>query len=82
MVDFPERDDTDLLDKVKAIQIADQSETIPRLVVARLLLEALRVDHADEVLDQITDDHGNFIPLDLIDAAIRQAVAARGGVDL
>ena len=82
VVDFPERDDTDLLDKVKAIQIADQSETIPRLVVARLLLEALRVDHADEVLDQITDDHGNFIPLDLIDAAVRQAVADRGGVDL
>ena len=45
-------------------------------------LEALRVDHADEVLDQITDDHGNFIPLDLIDAAVRQAVADRGGVDL
>lgn len=82
VVDFPARDDTDLLDKVKAIQIADQSETIPRLVIARLLLEALRVDGADEVLDQITDENGNFLPLDLIDAAVRQRVADRGGLDL
>ena len=82
MVNFPARDDTELLDKVRAIQIADQSETIPPLVVARMFLEALRVEHADEVLDQITDDNGNFLPLDLLDAAVRQRVADRGGIDL
>lgn len=82
VVDFPDRDDDALLDKVRAIQIADQSETIPRLVVARMFLEALRVANADEVLQQITDEHGNFLPLDLIDTAVRQRVADRGGLDL
>lgn len=81
IVDFPDRDDTTLLDKLRAIQIADQSEKIPPLVIVREYLSALQVDDIDEILELITDDRGDFVPLDLIDQKVRQRYADHGKGD-
>lgn len=77
-VDWPQRDDTNLLDRINAVQIAGQSNLLPPLVELRLLLTALGVEDADEILAQVTDDSGNFIPPDVIDAQARQAMRDRG----
>lgn len=78
IVDWPDRDSVPMLDRVKALQLADQSERIPPLVIAREMLQALGVENADEILKQITDDQGNFVPLDVIDARVRARLADRG----
>lgn len=78
IVAFPERDDTAAIDKVKAIVAADQTEKLPPLTVARLLLEALGVPNLDEVLAQVTDDEGHFIPLDVGAQKVRDRLADRG----
>ena len=77
-VDFPERDDAALLDRVKAVQLVDQSEKLPPLAALRLYLKALGVKHADEIIDMVTDDHGNFVPLDVTASATRQGLQDRG----
>lgn len=61
-VTFPARDDTALGDRIKAVQAADQSELLPPLTMVRLYLEALGVADIDSVLDQVTDDDGNYLP--------------------
>jgi hypothetical protein len=61
-VDWPDLDDDIAVDVlVKAIALADQTEKLPPLVVARLLLQALGVAEPDEILDELTDEDGNFI---------------------
>ena len=80
IVAFPEHDTTDMLDKVRAIVQASQTETLPPLTVARLLMQALEVPDLDDVLALITDDEGNFVPLDVLDAHVRQRIADRGGL--
>lgn len=75
---WPERDDTGTLDRIKAIQLADQMERIPPLTIAKMILDALDVKDSDEVLDIITDDQGNFVPLDVIDARVRQRLGDQG----
>lgn len=46
---------------VKAITTAEATGLLPPLVVVRALLGALKVENADEILDEITDDDGNYI---------------------
>jgi hypothetical protein len=75
---WPEFDSTAVDVAVKAIVSAQQTETIPDLVIARLLLEALGVDDLDDVLDQITDDQGRFIPLDVQRSDTLAAAQDRG----
>jgi len=77
-VDFPERDDDTLLDRVKAVQIVDQSEKLPPLTALRLYLQALGVKDSDEILDMVTDESGNFVPLDVLDGQVRQQMQDRG----
>lgn len=61
-VTWPDIDDDVSVDVlVKAIAIADQTDKLPPLVVARLLLQALGVDDPDEVLADLVDDQGNFV---------------------
>ena len=60
-VSFPETDSTAALERVKAIQIVDQSEKMPPLDALRLYLDALGVRDADEILDRVTDDDGNWM---------------------
>jgi hypothetical protein len=47
---------------VKAI--AEASAWLPPLVVARLVAGALKIDNVDEVLSELTDEAGNFLPPD------------------
>ena len=58
---FPQTDSTATLEKVRAVQLADQSQLLPPQFVARAYLEALGVRDADEVMDAITDDDGNWV---------------------
>lgn len=77
-VAWPEKDSTSVLDRVKAVQVVDQSEKLPPLSALRLYLQALGVSDADEILDMVTDEDGNFIPLDVLDAQLRQQMQDRG----
>ena len=77
-VDFPQRANDSVLDRVKAIQTAGQSQTLPPLVELKLYLQALDVKDADDVIDAVTDDEGNFIPLDILDRKVRAMLTERG----
>jgi hypothetical protein len=68
---WPEFESTSVDVLVKAIVEADATGLLPPLVLARLLAEALKVGDVDEVLDELTDDDGNFIRQDTAgDAAV------------
>lgn len=58
---WPELDDTPIDQLVKAITDADATGKLPPLETMRLLLRALGVRDVDEILDQFTDESGNFI---------------------
>lgn len=60
-ISWPELDDVDVATVVKAIVDADSTTYVPELVTLRLLLEALGVRDVDGILDQVTDDDGEFI---------------------
>lgn len=60
-IDWPDFDSTPVETLVKAIVEADGTMKLPPLVTLRLLLQALRVKDQDEILDDATDDQGNFI---------------------
>lgn len=49
---------------VDAIVAADHTTYLPPLVVARLLLDALGVTDVDEILSQLTDAQGRWVPPD------------------
>ena len=81
---WPKLDGVDPVQLVTSIVSADTTNTLPPLTVARLLLSALGVPDVDEVLAEITDDQGNFIPpQQTMQAAAGQAAvdAARRGQD-
>ncbi|MGH3375996.1 MAG: hypothetical protein ACRDP6_14755 [Actinoallomurus sp.] len=63
-INWPDLDDTPVNTIVQAIVQADSTTRIPPLVTARLLLQALGVQDVDEILDQLTDDQGNYLPPD------------------
>ena len=81
VVDWPGYDTTDVKTAVDSILTAQASGTIPPLTIARLLLKALDVPDMDDVLDLITDDQGDFVPLDVLDGQVRDRIARRGGTD-
>ena len=78
IVAFPEHDTTDITDKVTAIVKASQTMTIPPLTIARLLMQALEVPDVDDILAMVTDDNGDFIPLDMLEQRVRGRLADRG----
>lgn len=81
-ISWPDLDDTPVNVLVQAIVQADSTSRIPPLVTARLLLEALGVQDVDQILDQLTDDHGNYLPPDPGGGAGQAAVDAfRRGED-
>ncbi|HET7398982.1 MAG TPA: hypothetical protein VFJ94_10715 [Intrasporangium sp.] len=66
---------------VKAIVEADGTEILPPLVIAQLLLAALDVDNADEVLAGLVGADGNFVwPRDAQAARSQQDAVAAGTV--
>lgn len=78
-VDWPDLSDTDIKTAVEAIVAADGTEKLPPLVIARLLLVVLGADNVDEVLEQLTDDDGNFVyPDDAAAARAQQDAVAAG----
>ncbi|PZR55234.1 hypothetical protein DNL40_02365 [Xylanimonas oleitrophica] len=60
-IDWPSLDETPLETIVKAIVDADATGKLPPLVIAKLLLQALGVKDADEIVEQMTDADGNWI---------------------
>jgi hypothetical protein len=77
-VSWPPLEDTPVDLLVKAITMADQTEKMPPLLTFRLLAQALDVEDIDELIDEMTDDQGNFIPLDVADQQVRGQMADRG----
>lgn len=61
-ITFPEMTQQDPNQLIAAIVDADGTAKIPPLVIARLLLEAMGVDDVDEILAEMTDENGDFIP--------------------
>ncbi|MEO9246457.1 hypothetical protein ABDK96_02035 [Citricoccus nitrophenolicus] len=60
-VDFPSIEDDNLTTMVEAVQKADATGKLPPLEVLRLLLRAFKIEDADAILDEMTDDDGNWI---------------------
>ena len=80
-VAWPDYDSTSVKDAIDAASTAQGMDLIQPLVLAKYLLEKLKISDIDEVLDSITDDHGNFVPLDILDAKVRANQAANSGSD-
>lgn len=79
-ITWPDFDSTPVETLVAAIVAADGTSIMPPLVTLRLLLTALGVDNIDEVLDQATDENGDFIPPDVTAGQVA-ADAFRKGKD-
>ncbi|NUO96767.1 MAG: hypothetical protein HOW59_02430 [Nonomuraea sp.] len=78
---WPDLSDEDLKTKIDAIVAANDTELMPELVVLRLILAALGVDNADEVIEAVTDANGNFVaPRDATAARSQQNAIAAGDV--
>ncbi|WKN47138.1 hypothetical protein [Nocardioides sp. Arc9.136] len=75
VVDWPDLNDLDPVKLVEAIVNADSTGKMPPVETARLLMSALGVDDVDELLDEMTDDDGNWIDLEASqgDAAVQRA---------
>ena len=80
-VAWPDYDSTSVKEALEAASIAQGMDLIPPLILAKYVLEKLKITSMDEILDSITDEHGNFVPLDIIDAKTRANQAANSGND-
>lgn len=58
---WPSLDELPIETLINAIVEADGTGKVPPLVTLRLLLRALKVRDVDEILEDLTDDDGNFI---------------------
>lgn len=58
--DWPDLTTASIDQAVKAITDADATGKLPPLTIARLLLTALGVEDIDDVLDELTDDDGQW----------------------
>lgn len=78
-VDWPEFDSTPLKDRVAAIVEADGTEKLPPVEILKLLARAFELEDVDDLIDQMTDDNGNWLDSRASggDAAVRQH--RRGG---
>lgn len=59
-ISWPDLDDTPTKEQVEAIITANEAGVIPPEQVLRLLLTALGVRHVDELVEDLTDDDGEF----------------------
>lgn len=58
---WPALDETPLDTLMKAIVDADGTNVLPKVEILKLILHALDVKDADEIVEKLTDDDGNFI---------------------
>ena len=61
-VDWPVFDSTPLKDLIAAIAEADGTEKMPPLEIFKLLAKAFGLEDIDTLIDDLTDDAGNWIP--------------------
>jgi hypothetical protein len=59
-ISWPDLTETPLDLLVAAIAAADETQKVPPLTIAKLLLQALGVTDADEILETLVDDQGNW----------------------
>ncbi len=59
---WPPLADMDPVKLVEAVVAADGTDKLPPLTIARLLLGALGVRDVDDVIDELTDENGDFVP--------------------
>ena len=81
---FPPLDEVDMKTRMEAIQIADGMNLLPPLVRLKEVAAALKLRDVADLIDQVTDAQGNFVPPDtsLADAAGDAATAKlRAGGD-
>lgn len=78
---FPPLEDTPVDVMVKAIATADQTMKMPPKLVFQLLAQALGVENIDELLEELLDEDGNWIPLDAKDEQVKNEMRERGELD-
>lgn len=78
--DWPDLTEISIKDLVEAIAAADDTGKMPQLTTVRLLLQALGVRDVDELIEQVTDEDGNWIDPGL-EAGQAAADAFRRGED-
>jgi hypothetical protein len=76
-IEWPDLSETPMKDLIEAITAADGVQKLPPLTIAKLLLQALGVKDADEILDTLVDDQGNWVD----PYADAEATAAQAAVD-
>jgi hypothetical protein len=72
--DWPDIEELDVKTLIDAIVAADSTDVVPPVEVLRLILKALKVRDADELIERATDENGNLInPQDTAgDAAVQR----------
>ncbi len=60
-IDWPDLSEIPLAEMVAAIAEAADTKTIPDAVILKLLLQALSVEDADEIIEAATDEDGNLL---------------------
>ncbi|MEV7962402.1 hypothetical protein [Oerskovia paurometabola] len=60
-IEWPPLDEVPVSTIVEAIAKADSTRKLPPIQIAKLLLSAFGVKDADEILDDLTDDDGNWL---------------------
>lgn len=58
---FPDLEEIDIKTLMEAIVMADGTNKVPPLEILKLILHALRIRDIEEILDDVTDDNGNWI---------------------
>jgi hypothetical protein len=59
-ITWPDLTETPVDILINAIAAADETRKVPPLTIAKLLLQALGVTDADEILETLVDDEGNW----------------------
>lgn len=78
--DWPPLDEVDVKTLVDAIKVADDTGKVPGVTILRLLLSALGVKDADEIIEAHTNENGNLVDPD-VTAGQAAADAFRRGED-
>lgn len=70
-IDWPDLTEPDVQALMEALAKADAIDKLPPLLIVKLVMSALKVKDADEWLEQVTDENGEFV-----DQGMKAAVAA------
>lgn len=59
---FPPLEEEDMKTSMESLQIADDMDLLPPLVKLKAVASALKLRDVADLIDQVTDDEGNFVP--------------------